>query len=77
MPAELNYWRSVVQITVNGESREVAAGTTISDLLGTLELDSRFLAVERNRELVPRCEHAACEIREQDEIEIVTLVGGG
>ncbi|WP_437227026.1 sulfur carrier protein ThiS [Planctomicrobium sp. SH661] len=66
-----------MQITVNGESRKVASGTTVAELLRVLDLDSRFLAVERNRMLVPRGQHAQCELEDGDEIEIVTLVGGG
>jgi sulfur carrier protein len=66
-----------VRITVNGEERIVSQGTTVSDLLKILELDARFLAVERNRELVPRGRHGECQLSEGDEVEIVTLVGGG
>ncbi|WP_437187636.1 sulfur carrier protein ThiS [Planctomicrobium sp. SH668] len=66
-----------MQIFVNGESRKVATGTTVTGLLEELELDPRFLAVERNQVLIPRQSHATCTLREGDEIEIVTLVGGG
>lgn len=64
-------------IRINDEPREVPAGTTISQLLEELKLPARYLAVERNFELVPRGEHAACILREGDTLEIVTLVGGG
>lgn len=66
-----------MQITVNGESREISPGATVSELLQQLELDPRFLAVERNRELVPRSNHASCKLEEGDDLEVVTLVGGG
>ncbi|HWL11012.1 MAG TPA: sulfur carrier protein ThiS [Planctomicrobium sp.] len=62
---------------MNGESREVPDSTTVAQLLALLELDPRFLAVERNRELVPRTQHADCQLEPNDEIEVVTLVGGG
>ncbi|MCA8989894.1 MAG: sulfur carrier protein ThiS [Planctomycetaceae bacterium] len=65
------------EIQLNGESRQVSQGTTIATLLEELSLNSRYLAVERNRELVPRAQHAACELVVGDQIEIVTLVGGG
>jgi len=66
-----------LQITVNGEPREVASGMTIADLLEELDLRPKFVAVERNRELVPRARHAECKLAENDELEVVTLVGGG
>jgi thiamine biosynthesis protein ThiS len=66
-----------VQILVNGEARTVAEGTTVQALLQDLKLDPRFLAVERNQELVPRVAHAECRLAEGDDVEIVTLVGGG
>lgn len=66
-----------MRIKVNGEIRELAGETTVAGLLRLLELDPRFLAVERNRELVPRTRHAECQLAEGDEVEIVTLVGGG
>lgn len=67
----------MMQIRLNGVQREVEQGTNIAMLLQELKLDSRFLAVERNRALVPRGEHARCLLIAGDEIEIVTLVGGG
>lgn len=66
-----------MQIRVNGEGKEVPDGSSVATLIEQLELNPRFLAVERNRELVPRQQHADCLLEEGDEIEIVTLVGGG
>ena len=66
-----------MQITVNDEAREIAAGSTIADLLNELGMRPKFVAVERNLELVPRARHAECELAENDRLEVVTLVGGG
>jgi len=66
-----------VQIVVNGRPREVSAGATVAALLGELNLNARYLAVERNLEVVPRAQHAACVLNTGDRLEIVTLVGGG
>ncbi len=66
-----------MQITVNDEVRDVAAGSTIADLLEELGMRPKFVAVERNLELVPRARHAECELAENDRLEVVTLVGGG
>jgi thiamine biosynthesis protein ThiS len=66
-----------VQIVMNGERREIQPGTTVARLLDTLKMQARYLAVERNFELVPRTRHAECVLAEGDQLEIVTLVGGG
>lgn len=66
-----------MQVTVNGNVQEVATGITIAELLQHLKLDPRFLAVERNCELVSRKHHVTCQLTPGDQIEIVTLVGGG
>lgn len=67
----------LVQITINGDHRDVAEGLTVAGLLAELKLEPRYVAVERNRVLVPRRQHAQCVITEGDCLEIVTLVGGG
>lgn len=66
-----------MNIFVNGEPREVASGTTLAQLLESLRLDPRTLAVEVNLDVVPRGHHAQCVLNEGDRLEIVTLVGGG
>ena len=64
-------------ILLNGESREVPAGTTVAELLGELDVMPKHVAVEVNLELVPRMRHAAHVLRDNDRLEVVTLVGGG
>jgi sulfur carrier protein len=64
-------------IVMNGQPRQIEAGTTVARLLEELQMQPRFLAVERNFELVPRTLHAECVLKEGDALEIVTLVGGG
>ena len=66
-----------MNIVVNGEPRNVAAGTTIAQLLESLRLDPRTLAVELNLDVIPRGRHAECLLHDGDRLEIVTLVGGG
>jgi sulfur carrier protein len=66
-----------VKILVNGQPREVAPGSTVADLLAELEMTARGVAVEVNLELVPRARHAEHVLHEADQLEIVTLVGGG
>ena len=66
-----------MNIVVNGQPRDVASGTTIAQLLESLRLDPRTLAVELNLDVIPRGRHAECTLQEGDRLEIVTLVGGG
>ena len=66
-----------MQITVNGEAREVPAGATISTLLELLALPGTRVAVESNKVLVRRLQHTTHLLQDGDEVEIVTLVGGG
>lgn len=69
--------RVPAKITVNGRSQECRAGDTVADLLAALRLGTRGIAVEINRAVVPRADFEALVIQSGDEIEIVTLVGGG
>jgi sulfur carrier protein len=64
-------------ITVNGQSRDVAEKLSVADLLDTLNLTGKPVAVEVNLQLVPRQQHAGHQLAEGDCLEIVTLVGGG
>lgn len=67
----------VFVVFVNGQSRQTLEGTSISDLLDQLQLVADHVAVEVNLQLVPRERHPTYELRENDHLEIVTLVGGG
>ena len=63
-------------IICNGQTRDITAGMTISTFLAELDLRGP-IAVEVNRELAPREQHPTWQLHEGDELEIVTLVGGG
>ena len=56
---------------------EAAPATTVATLLIHLALPGTRVAVEVNRTLVRRAEHAAFTLNEGDQVEVVTLVGGG
>ena len=67
-----------VVITVNGDERRLPAGSTVADLLGSLDLDARTVVVERNRTILrDRSSFAKLELQGDDSIEIVHFVGGG
>jgi sulfur carrier protein len=67
----------MIEVIINGQTRMVAHGTTVSALIGELGLGDRRVAVERNREVVPRAEHATTILAAGDRVELVTFVGGG
>ena len=64
-------------LVVNGEERQVAADTTVRELLAALGLADTLVAVERNEEVVPRAQHAATVLVDGDRVEVVHFVGGG
>jgi sulfur carrier protein len=66
-----------VKILVNGNQHEVPEGTTVAALLEQLEMAARHVAVEVNLQLVPRGRHGEHALAEDDQLEIVSLVGGG
>jgi sulfur carrier protein len=66
-----------IDVVINGQSRSVNLGTTVSELIAELGLAGRPVAVERNREVVPRAQHAATVLAPGDRLEVVTFVGGG
>lgn len=66
-----------MEIIVNGTKRTVPAGTTVAALLAELGLSDQPAAVEVNRGLVPKRLHAARVLEPGDQVEVVTLVGGG
>ncbi len=67
----------MIQITVNSEKKECPAGTSVSELLESLDIDKRYVAVEVNLKVVPRTQFSKKKLQENDSLEIVTFVGGG
>lgn len=66
-----------MKVLVNGQERELPEGATVADLVRALGLRLEQVAVERNKELVPRAAHELTPLCEGDRVEVVTLVGGG
>jgi sulfur carrier protein len=64
-------------LTVNGEPRRIAAGASIADLVVSLDLDPKKVAVEHNAEIAPRSRLGEIVLANGDVLEIVHFVGGG
>jgi thiazole synthase len=66
----------ILEVTINGEPRRQSAGS-VADLVCSLGLDPAKVAVERNREIVPRSVLDEMPVEDGDAYEIVHFVGGG
>jgi sulfur carrier protein len=66
-----------MEIEVNGEATKLPEGSTVSDLLGSLKIVSRAIAVEINQEIQPASDFSHRKLNAGDTVEVVTLVGGG
>lgn len=66
-----------MKISVNGKEREVSDGTTLAQLIATLELKTDRIATERNLDVVPKSKYPDTKLADGDKLEIVTFVGGG
>lgn len=66
-----------VELLVNGKPVDLPDGATVADLLGRMELGSRWVVVERNGEPVDRRDHAGVVLADGDRLEIVRAVAGG
>jgi sulfur carrier protein len=73
MPASV----SAIALTLNGEPREVPAGSTVLDLVAALGRDPRTVAVERNGDILPRALYASTPLAPGDRLEVVHFVQGG
>jgi len=67
----------ILNLTVNGERRAFPTRLTVAALVNALELDMRKVAVELNREIVPRSTYGQVALHSGDILEIVHFIGGG
>ena len=67
----------MIQVTVNGEKHALRPNSTVLDLVESLQLAGKRIAVEMDGEIVPKSQHANTPLIEGAQIEIVVAVGGG
>jgi len=67
----------MINITVNGDTQRHARPLVLSELLDSMALAGKKIAVERNGEIVPRGAHGVTLLADGDQLEIVVAVGGG
>jgi thiamine biosynthesis protein ThiS len=66
-----------INITINGEIREIPEGLTVAALLRHLEMPAERVAIERNLDILPRTRWQETIVQPNDRLEIVHFVGGG
>jgi thiamine biosynthesis protein ThiS len=66
-----------MNIYLNGEAREVPDNCSAAQLVEELGLGAKRIAMELNREIVPRSSYAETTLKADDKVEIVHAIGGG
>lgn len=66
-----------ITVVVNGRPRDVPDQETVAGLVASSGLGDRAIAIEINGQLVPGSQFAETRLRPADQIEIVSLAGGG
>ena len=65
-----------MNITTNGEATSIEP-LTVQQYLISLGIDPRRVAVELNRDILPKAQYESTLLKEGDSLEIVHFVGGG
>ena len=66
-----------MQIHLNGQRHTLDGEPTLDDLVATLGLTGRRIAIEVNEAIVPRSQHTATRLADGDRVEVVHAIGGG
>jgi sulfur carrier protein len=66
-----------MKIMLNGQEKSFKAPLTVSALLQDMGLGERRVAVEVNRDIVPRSQHEGFQLQDNDRVEVVFAIGGG
>ncbi len=66
-----------MEISLNGEPRQIEEGMTLQGLVGTLQLPDRALAIAGNRKVITRAKWPEVVLQPGDRVELVRAIGGG
>ena len=66
-----------LRVRVNGEEHRLPPGASVTQLLERLKVSAPRVAVERNREILPKSAYGSTILKEGDSFEVVEFVGGG
>ena len=66
-----------ISIYINGQKKLVNFDNTLSDIIKILNIQSSFIAIEVNKEVIPKSSYSSKKILEGDNIEVLQMIGGG
>ncbi len=66
-----------MKLIINGEEKALEDGISVLDMLKTLEIERRGIAVEVNRAVIPKGRHEETRLKDGDSVEVIRMVGGG
>lgn len=66
-----------MQIQLNGQPHTLSEPISLAQLLDTLGLADKRVAVELNQDIIPRSRHAQTPLQDGDVVEVVHAIGGG
>ena len=66
-----------MNIILNNESDEVHEGITIKEFLDDKKINTKYIAIEINKKIIPKSSYNNHELKDGDKIEIITAIGGG
>ena len=67
----------MITITLNGKNTQIARNSSVDQLLASMDLSGKRIAIEINQEIIPRGDFSSHFLAEQDKVEIVQAIGGG
>ena len=77
MPSQKAQRNQKITIKLNGEAYVIEGDAHLTALIDALKMKPTRIAVELNREVVPKAQYAGVTLREGDELELINFVGGG
>lgn len=73
----IRYGAAMIEVTINGEVQQLPANLSLGQWLADQGLGNRRLAVELNRQVIPRSQFPTLYLQSGDNLEIVHAIGGG
>jgi sulfur carrier protein len=77
MPSQNRSLNSKITIQLNGDPYVIEGDARLTSLIEALKMKPSRIAVELNREVVPKADYGNVTLREGDELELINFVGGG
>ena len=69
--------KNKIQIYINGKKKNINSNFNLINIVEKYSLKNKLIAVEINREVIPKSSYKSIKINKNDRIEILELIGGG